>query len=333
MRAWLMDSYDGVEKLRLGEVADPEPGPGQVLLKLKFAALNPADAFLSQGMYPAKPALPHILGRDGVGDVVKAGPGVTGFNPGSTVGILRCDAGVSVWGTLADLVVVPAASLSPIPTGWSLEQATAAPLVFLTSWQALTQWSDPPAPAAKGSVLLVTGASGGVGTASVQLGKSMGLTVVALSRSAEKRAKLLELGADLAFDPADANLRKAVMTAIAPKKVDLVVDSVGGALFNEVIAMLGYAGRISVVGRSGGGVPEFNTATLFFRRNRIGGVAVGDYTPEQAQSSWKEIVKRLDAARQKPVIDNVYPFEEVKAAFARLNRGPMGKVLVRVGAR
>ena len=327
-----MDSYDGVEKLRLGEVPDPEPGPGQVLLKLKFAALNPADAFLSQGMYPAKPALPHILGRDGVGDVVKTGPGVTGFNPGSTVGILRCDAGVSVWGTLADMVVVPAASLAPIPSGWSLEQATAAPLVFLTSWQALTQWSDPPAPAAKGSVLLVTGASGGVGTASVQLGKSMGLTVVALSRSAEKRAKLLELGADFAFDPADAGLRKAVMTAIAPKKVDLVVDSVGGALFNEVIAMLGYAGRISVVGRSGGGVPEFNTATLFFRRNRIGGVAVGDYTPEQAQSSWKEIVKRLDAARQKPVIDAIYPFEGVKAAFARLNQGPMGKVLVRVSA-
>jgi NADPH2:quinone reductase len=334
MRAWLMDSYDGVEKLRLGEVPDPEPGPGEVLLKLKFAALNPADAFLSQGMYPAKPAMPHILGRDGVGEVVKSGPGVAGFNIGSTVGILRCDAGVSVWGTLADKVVIPAASLAPIPSGWSLEQATAAPLVFLTSWQALTQWSDPPAPAAKGSVLLVTGASGGVGTASVQLGKSMGLTVVALSRSPEKRAKLLELGADLVFDPADKDLRKSVLAAIAPKKVDLVVDSVGGALFNEVIAMLGYAGRISVVGRSGGGVPEFNTASLFFRRNRIGGVAVGDYTPEQAQTSWKEIVRRLDAAGQKPVIDKIYPFEEVKSAFARLSQGPMGKVLINVsGAR
>jgi len=113
MRAWLMDSYDGVEKLRLGEVPDPEPGSGQVLLKLKFAALNPADAFLSQGMYPAKPALPHILGRDGVGDVVKAGPGVTGFNQGSTVGILRCDAGVSVWGTLADMVVFPPPAWRP----------------------------------------------------------------------------------------------------------------------------------------------------------------------------------------------------------------------------
>src|ERR1041385_6087515 len=207
MRRWLMDSYEGVEKLRLGEVADPEPGPGQVLLKLKFAALNPADAFRSQGMYPAKPAFPHILGRDGVGDVVKIGAGVTGVKAGDTVGILRCDAGVNIWGTLADFVAVPAASVAPVPKGWSLEQATAAPLVFLTSWQALTQWSDPPAPAPTGSVLLVTGASGGVGTASVQLGKSMDLTVVALSRSAEKRARLLELGADFAFDPPDKDLR------------------------------------------------------------------------------------------------------------------------------
>jgi NADPH:quinone reductase len=332
MRAWLMDSYDGVEKLRLGEASDPEPGPAEVLLKLRFAALNPADAFLAAGQYPAKPAFPHILGRDGVGDVIATGPGVTNIAAGSAVGILRCEAGVNTWGTLAEKVVVPAASVVPIPAGWSEEQAAAAPLVFLTAWQALTQWSDPPAPAAPGSVLLVTGASGGVGTASVQLGKSMGLTVVALSRSAEKRTRLLELGADLVFDPADSRLRQAVLAGLAPKKVDLVVDSVGGALFNQVIAMLGYAGRISVVGRSGGGVPEFNTAALFFRRNRIGGVAVSDYTAEQAQVAWTEIVRRLDAAGQKPVVDSVHPFEEVKSAFRRLDQGPLGKVLVRVAS-
>jgi NADPH2:quinone reductase len=178
--------------------------------------------------------------------------------------------------------------------------------------------------------LLVTGASGGVGTASVQLGKSMGLTVVALSRSDEKRARLLELGADFAFDPADPKLRQNVSAAIAPKKVDLVVDSVGGALFNQVLGMLGYGGRISVVGRSGGAVPEFNTGMLFFRRNRIGGVAVSDYTPAQAQITWEEIVGRLDAAGQKPLVDSVHPFEDVKVAFERLNHGPLGKVLVRV---
>src|ERR1019366_10534065 len=95
-----------------------------------------------------------------------------------------------------------------------------APLVFLTSWQALTQWSEPPAPPREGSVLLVTGASGGVGAASVLLGKSMGLTVVALSRSAEKGARLKELGADFVFNPADEKVRKAIMAAINPKKID-----------------------------------------------------------------------------------------------------------------
>jgi NADPH2:quinone reductase len=205
-----------------------------------------------------------------------------------------------------------------------------APLAFLTAWQALTQWSDPPAPPKAGSVVLVTGASGGVGIASILLAKSMDLTVVALSRSEEKGAKLKALGADFVFDAADAGLRKAVLTALSPRRVDLAVDNIGGALFNEVIAMLGYAGRISVVGRSAGPVPEFNTASLFFRRNRVGGVAVSDYSPAAAQATWQEIVARLRAMGKRPVIDRIYPFEEVKQAFARLAQGPLGKVVVRV---
>ncbi len=327
-----MDSYEGVEKLRLGEVPDPQPGPGQALLQMKFAALNPADAFLADGMYPAKPRLPHILGRDGVGDVIAVGPGVGNVKVGDTVGILRCDAGVEVWGTLAEKAVIAAASLAPIPKGWSLEEAAGAPLVFLTAWQALTQWSEPPAPLAPGSVLLVTGGSGGVGVASVLLGKSMGLVVVALSRSSEKGEKLKQLGADFVFSPDTPNLRKAISSALAPRKIDIVVDNVAGPAFNDLIAMLGYGGRISVVGRSGGAVPEFNTATLFFRRNRIGGVAVSDYTPDSAQAAWKEIVRRLDGLAKRPVSDGIFPFAEVKAAFARLAQGPMGKVLVRVAS-
>ncbi|HJT90021.1 MAG TPA: zinc-binding dehydrogenase [Bryobacteraceae bacterium] len=332
MRAWLMNSYEGVEKLQLGEVADPQPGPGQVLLRMKFAALNPADAFLARAMYPAKPALPHILGRDGVGEVIAAGPGVETPRVGDTVGVLRCDVGVAAWGTLAEKTVAPADSVAPVPAGWSLEEMAGAPLAFLTSWQALTQWSDPPAPPQSGSVLLVTGASGGVGIASILLGKSMSLQVVALSRSSEKGTKLKELGADFVFDPSLPDLREAVAAATAPKKVDLAVDNIGGALFHQVIAMLGYAGRISVVGRSAGPVPEFNTASLFFKRNRIGGVAVSDYTREAAQAAWQEIVSRLHRMGRRPVIDRVFPFAEVRQAFARLSQGPLGKVVVRVGA-
>jgi NADPH2:quinone reductase len=316
----------------LGESQDPVPGPEQILLGLKFAALNPADAFLAQAMYPAKPALPHVLGRDGAGEVLSVGPGVTNVKPGDLVGILRCEVGVETWGTLAEKVVVHSECVAPVPQGWSVEEMAAGPLVYLTAWQALTQWSEPPAPLPKGSVLLVTGASGGVGTASVQLGKSMGMKVVALSRSSEKGARLKELGADLVFDPSDPNLRKLIATAIAPQKVDLVIDSVGGPLFNQLIALLGYGGRISVVGRSAGAVPEFNTATLFFRRNRIGGVSVSDYSSAGAQAAWAEIVQRLNAAGQRPVIDIAFPFEEVKRAFAWLAKGPMGKVLVSVSS-
>ncbi len=205
-----------------------------------------------------------------------------------------------------------------------------APLVFLTAWQALTQWSDPPAPPPDKSVLLVTGPSGGVGVASVMLGKSMDLIVVALSRDAEKRTKLKMLGADFVFDPGDKNLGRSISAAISPKKVDLAVDCAGGKLLPQVIALLGYDGKISIVGRSGGTVPEFNTATLLFHRIRIGGVSVGDYTAQAAQTAWKEIVNQLDATRQRPQVDSVVSFEEVKKGFSRLAQGPMGKVVVRV---
>jgi len=330
MRAWLMNSYDGVEKMQLGDVSDPQCGPGEALLRIRFAALNPADAFLAKAMYPANPPLPHILGRDGVGDVLAVGSGVQNVRAGDTVGILRCDVGVSTWGTLAEKAAVPADSLVPVPGGWSLQETACAPLAFLTAWQALTQWSEPPAPPPAGSVFLVTGASGGVGIAAIYLAKSMNLQVVALSRSAEKGARLKEVGADHVFDPSQPDFRKAVFSAIAPKKVDLVLDNIGGPLFNEIIALLGYAGRISVVGRSAGPVPEFNTASLFFRRNRIGGVAVSDYSRDAAQAAWKEIVGRLDAMGKRPVVDRVFPFEETKQAFVRLGQGPMGKVVIRV---
>ena len=330
MRAWLMDSYAGIEQLRLGEVPDPQPGPSEVRLKVRYAALNPADAFLAQGLYPAKPSLPHILGRDGVGDVEVVGSRVENMRVGDTVGILRCETGVEMPGTLAEKVVVPMESLVKTPAGWSLEEMAGAPLVFLTAWQALTQWSDSPAPPPERSIILITGASGGVGVATMLLGKSMNLTVVGLSRDADKRAKLKALGADHVFDPADKDLRRSISAAISPRKVDLAIDCVGGKLLPQVIALLDYAGKISIVGRSGGTVPEFNTAILLFRRIRMGGVSVDDYTAQAAHAAWKEIVDRLDAIEQRPLVDSIVSFEEVKKGFARLAQGPMGKVVVRV---
>lgn len=158
----------------------------------------------------------------------------------------------------------------------------------------------------------------------------MNLTVVGLSRDAEKRTKLKALGADFVFDPEDRNLPRSVSAAISPKRVHLAVDCVGGKLLSHVIAMLDYGGRISIVGRSAGPVPEFNTATLLFRRIRMGGVSVGGYTAQTAQATWKEIVDQLETIGQHPQVDSIIKFEEVTKGFARLAQGPMGKVLVRV---
>lgn len=313
--------------MSLATVEDVEAAPGEVVVKLKYAALNPADRFLSEGQYPAKPKLPHILGRDGMGEVVCVGEGVTGWKDGDEAVVLRSEIGVSRWGTLAEYVAVPAESLARVPTGWSDEQAAAGPLVYLTAYQALTQWGETP----KGSVVLVTGASGGVGVAVIQLGKAMGLRVLGLSRSAAKRRKIKELGAEEAFDPEAADWAEQVKKHLQGKRVDLAVDNVAGKGFAGVIATLGDGGKVSVVGRSGGPVPDFNTGTLFFRRNKIGGVAVGAYTPPESQAAWSEVVRLLGETGDRPVIDRVCEFEDVIVAFETLARGPMGKVLVKVG--
>jgi NADPH2:quinone reductase len=159
----------------------------------------------------------------------------------------------------------------------------------------------------------------------VLLGKSMGLTVVGLSRSEAKGEKLKALGADAVFNPEDRDLRNKVSAAIAPKKVDIAVDSIGGALFPQVVAMLGYGGKISVVGRSAGPVPEFNTGTLFFRRNRIGGVAVARLHAGSGADGMEGDRRRLAEAGKRPVIDRVFPFEEVIWAFHRLAEGPWAR--------
>jgi len=330
MNAWRMNSYDGIGALTLGELPDPTPAPGEVIIRVAFAALNPADAFLAEKLYPAKPPLPHVLGRDGSGEAVAVGEAVTNVRVGDRVAVLWGNVGVDRRGTLAELVAVPADMVTPVPAGWTTEEGAAAPLVFLTAWQALTMWSEPPAPPAPGSVLVVSGASGGVGVATVLLGKAMGLAVVALTRSAQKGERLKALGADHVLDPTAPDLRKRVAAAIAPKRVELAVDSVGGTLLPEIIGMLGYAGRVSIVGRSGGDVPGFNPSTLLFRRNRLGGVVVGDYTAATAHPTWTAIVESLARLGQRPVIDQVFAFEDVKAAFARLAEGPMGKVVVRL---
>jgi NADPH2:quinone reductase len=326
MKAWLMDDYTGVKGLRLGDAPEPVPQPAEAVLEVQYSGLNPADAYLAERQYPAKPKLPHILGRDGIGTVVQVGASVTGLHRDERRLVLRGETGINNPGTFAQRVAVPAESLVEIPAGWSEEEAAGASLVYLTAYQALMMWGPLPASA----VVLVTGASGGVGVASVQLAHAMGCTVVGLSRSQEKSRRLRELGASATFNPQDSDWRKSLKQILAPRRVDLAVDNVGGKFFPELLDTLGDLGKVSVVGRLAGPVPEFNTAALIFRRIRVGGVAVSAYANADGRTVWSQILELLSRIKAKPLVDSVFPFEQLPKAFARLAEGPMGKVLLRV---
>ena len=328
MRAWILDELTGLGALRLADIPDPKPQAGEVVLRMHYAGLNPADRYLAERQYPAKPPLPHILGRDGMGTVVEIGPGVAGIAVGDRRIVLRGDVGVERAGTFAERVAVPVESLAEVPTGWDEPEAAGATLVYLTAYQALTTWGT----LAAASVVLVTGASGGVGVASVQLAAALGFTVVALSRSEEKRERLRQLGASICLDPALPGWRATLKKALAPRRVDLAIDNIGGTLLPEVIDTLGDAGRVSLVGRLAGPVPSFNTAALFFRRIRMGGVAVGANTNAESRAGWQEVLSLLARTGARPLVDRVLPFDRLPQAFERLGAGPMGKVIIEVDA-
>ena len=188
MKAWLWDGLAGMDHLLLDEVLDPVPKEGEVVMEMHYAALNPADRMLAERRYPypVNPPLPHVLGRDGVGTIIEVGDGVQDLHIGDQRVILRGDVGVYRWGTFAERVSMSASTLVKIPAGWTEEESSGATLVYLSAYHALTMWE----PLKPNSVVLVTGASGGVGLAAVQLASAMGHTVVALLRSDEKQRRL-----------------------------------------------------------------------------------------------------------------------------------------------
>ena len=326
MKAWLMDDFTGVDGLRLGDAPEPAPGPEEGVLQLKYAGLNPADRYLAERQYPAKPTLPHILGRDGVGEITRLGTGVTELRMNDRRAVLRGETGINRPGTFAERVAVPVQNLVEIPSDWTEEEAAGATLVYLTAYQALTMWGPLP----QNTVVLVTGASGGVGVASVQLGVAMGHPVIGLSRSPEKSRRVQELGAASVFNPTDADWRKKLRGYLGQRRVDLAIDNIGGKLFSEVTESLGDQGKVSIVGRLAGPVPEFNTATLLFRRIRLGGVHVGAYTNSEARAAWQQVLELLSRTKARPLVDSIFPFEQLRKAFQRLAEGPMGKVLLQI---
>lgn len=327
MKAWLMHDYTGIPGLELrADVPRPEPSDGQVLVRVRHAALNPADRFLSEKLYPVRPTFPHVLGRDASGTVESIGQNVHQFLPGQHVALLRGDAGVTEWGTFAEFLTVPADRLVPVPEGWESPEAAAAPLVYQTAHMALRQWGETP-PAAW---VLITGASGGVGGAATHLAKAWGHRVIGTTRDPEKVADLKANGVDEVVVLGEGDFVKQVRKATDGAPITCVVDNVGGQLFSQVLDTMGYGGCISVIGMLGGPVPKFNTAKLLFKRLRIGGVSVSDYSTSQSHAAWGDILEALDRIGKRPLIDRIFPMEELPAAFEHLKKGPLGKVLIEV---
>lgn len=326
MKAWLLKDQNGIGSMKLGDAFEPHATNGEAVVELMYAALNPADRYLAEGMYPAKPTLPHILGRDGVGKVIAVGPGIAGAKVGDAVMILRGDTGVNRPGTLAQKVSVAVDNLVPVPNDWSIEEAACGTLVYLTAYQALTDWPDLPAK----SRVLITGASGGVGVATIQLARAMGHEPIGLSRDQAKWKSLKDLGASIVLDPNDEQWVTKLKEHLNGQKIELAIDNIAGPLLAKVIETLGHNGRVSCIGQLAGLVPQFSPATLFFKRLAMRGVFVGAYSALQARAAWQKVLEQLKRTKARPIVDSIHPFDRAPDAFERLKQGPMGKVLVKI---
>ncbi len=323
MKAWRFHEHGPVDQMRLEDVPQPELRPGEALVRIEYAALNPADRFLVMGKYPRAAKPPFTVGRDGVG-VVETGGERGLVSPGQRVVLLRSEVGVTRPGTLGQYVAVDEEALAPLPRGWSPAEAAAGPLVLLTAWQALVTEGE----VGHGQTVLVTGASGGVGTAAVILAKALGARVVALSRSEEKRERLLELGADFVFDSDDPELVRRVQEALDGGRADVVVENLGGPFLQKAIHLTGFRGRVCVVGLLAGLKSELEIGTFLFKRIHIIGIAMGGQTPAQSREAWWRITELLERADKRPIVDSVFPFEQAPQAFGRLAEGPLGKVVI-----
>ncbi|MFA7692206.1 MAG: zinc-binding alcohol dehydrogenase family protein [Candidatus Hydrogenedentales bacterium] len=325
MRAWRFHKTGDIKNLVLEEAALPEPKEDEVILGLKCIALNPADRYLIQGQYPRAGTPPFIPGRDGAGVVLK-GSAKGRFQQGDNVCILGGLTGVSTPGTLAEKCVVPEKWLAPIPEGWSFEQAAAAPLVHLTAWRALKVCGNLKAD----ETVVITGASGGVGTAALFLAKAAGATVIALSRDKQKWKTLEALGADHIVDSNVPALDREIREKAGGAPVSLILDTLGGMFTEKCLRTVAAHGRIIVVGLLADLKTELTLGLLIHKNVTIQGMSVSAFSAEEAQQAWENVLACYENSSKRPLISHIFQFDEVQEAFQHLKEGPLGKVVIRV---
>ena len=342
MKAVVMEARGGPEVLKVAEVPTPEPGPKEVRIRVKAAALNHLDIWVRKGVASPKLPLPHILGADASGVVDAVGPGVTGFAPGDEVVVNpglscghceRCLAGEDNlcpkyeilgehrFGAYAEYLVVPEVNLLKKPPNLSFEEAAAIPLTFLTAWQMVVDKLQ----VRPGEDVLVMAAGSGVSVAAIQIAKLFGARVIATAGSEEKLRKAKELGADETVNYTHPDWPKEVRRLTGGKGADKVVDHTGALYFEGVIRATANGGRIAIAGASSGYEGTLPFAHVFFRQLSILGSTMG------SKSRLFPILRFVEQGRLKPVVGQVLSLEEAAEGHRLLEeRRVFGKVVLRV---
>jgi NADPH:quinone reductase-like Zn-dependent oxidoreductase len=338
MKAAVFHEHGGSEVLRIEDVPTPVPAAGHVLLRVHAAALNHLDIWVRKGL-PIETTMPHIGGSDVAGTVESLGPRVTGVQPGARVVVnpsLAC--GVCEWcragedplcvdykilgehtnGGFAEYVVVPAANLFPVPKDFAMERAAAAPLPFLTAWRALVSKGRLQA----GQSVLVTGASGGVATAAVQIAQHLGAQVYALT-TADNMERVRGLGADVVYDRERTDFSRQLWQDTQKRGVDVVLDSVGEAIWPQCVRVLARGGRLVSYGATSGPQGAIDIRVLFWKQIEVLGSTMSN------RSEFEEVMRLVFAGALQPVVDRVMPLDQIRSAHERLERGEhFGKIVL-----
>jgi NADPH2:quinone reductase len=310
------------ERLVLAEVALPEPGAGEVRVRVDAAGVNFPDALIVQKKYQVQPPLPFIPGTEVAGTVDAVGSNVKHLKVGERVGAF-----VGLGG-FAEFVCAPVAMVAPLPPGISTEAAAAFTLTYATSHHALFDRGQLKA----GETLAVLGAGGGVGLAAVELGKIAGSRVIAVASSEDKLTAARAHGADATINYSNEDLREALKAATAGKGADVIYDPVGGRHTEAALRSLAWRGRLLVVGFADGNIPQIPANLLLIKGASAVGVFWGEFArrePQANQAMLMELFGWLAQGRLKPHVSRRYPLAETPQALtALLERRAIGKLVI-----